>query len=591
MYFLKLTTIFLVLILVLCSCKNTDTVSDASSQLQYSSEIQSVDIPQNDISSEESKEQNISSQTVSSSENNSSEAETSKDTQINSDKSENSSEEKDSSKTDISKPVNSQNQSQIAANSSETSSKPQKKTVKAEGIDVSKWQGKIDWKKVKASGIDFAIIRIGQRGENGKIVKDECADYNIQQANENGILIGVYYFSAANSVSEAVEDAKWVADSIKYYPVSYPVVWDCEGFSDNNSRMNSLSIEERTDIATCFLDKIESLGYDSMFYGAENELSDSLMWDTKTIEKNCKIWIASYPDITYPKITSPDYQGKFDMWQYTDKGSVSGINGDVDLVVSYFSAKKSSPKSNSKPPVATEPLEEGYTSVNIKVTAKDTVNLRDSASTKGKIVGTLKNGEVLTKTADGINGWSKLSFNGKTVYAISSYLTDDLTYKTPEENSDGFKKTNETVTAKDKTNLRSVPSSADDSTIVYTLKNGETAKRIGISQNGWSKLEYKGKTLYAVSSYLTTDLNFNSPTDVKDNNSPDLKTVFTDVSEKVTAKSETNLRSLPSVTDSEIIHTLKNGEYITRTGVSDNGWSRLEYSGKTVYAVSSYLTK
>ena len=554
MKFSKFIILLLALAFILSGCSNN---ADVSSVKANPSENISADTFQSDILREESKKEDTSTDSNSS------------------------------------KPVNSQSNSEIKDTSSVTSSKPDRKTVKTKGIDVSRWQSKIDWKKVKSSGVDFAIIRIGQRGENGKIVKDDCADYNIQQADKNGILIGVYYFSTAKTLDEALEDAKWVANAIKSYPVSYPVVWDCEGFSESNSRMYTLTNAQRTDIAIAFLNKIKSLGYDVMFYGAQKELENSFKWDTLRIEQNYKIWLASYPDITYPQIKFPDYQGRCDMWQYTNKGSVSGIKGDVDLVVSYFFPKKSAPKSSEKPPIASEPQEnDGYTAVNVKVTAKDTVNLRDSASTKGKIIGTLKNGDIATKIADGINGWSKLVYGGKTGFAISSYLTEDLSYKSPkEEHSDGFKTVNQTVTAKDKTNLRSVPNSSDDSTIVYTLKNGETAKRVGISDNGWSKLEYKGKTLYAVSSFLTTDLNYKTPVNSEQNTSSQFKTVFKDVTQKVTAKSETNLRSRPSVTDSEIIYTLKNGEYVTCTGISDNGWSRLEYAGKTVYAVSSYLIK
>ena len=84
------------------------------------------------------------------------------------------------------------------------------KTGVNNGIDVSKWQGKIDWSKVKNAGIDFAVIRIGFRGENGKIYKDEYADYNIQQASKNEILVGVYFFSTAVNTNEAVEEAEWV---------------------------------------------------------------------------------------------------------------------------------------------------------------------------------------------------------------------------------------------------------------------------------------------------------------------------------------------------------------------------------------------
>ena len=117
---------------------------------------------------------------------------------------------------------------------------------KTNGIDVSKWQGKIDWQRVKQSGIDFAFIRIGYRGENGTIYKDDNADYNIQQAQKANVLVGVYFFSTAVSKAEAVEEAQWTMQAIEGYSISYPVVYDCEGFSRVTSRMHSLTKEERT---------------------------------------------------------------------------------------------------------------------------------------------------------------------------------------------------------------------------------------------------------------------------------------------------------------------------------------------------------
>ena len=145
----------------------------------------------------------------------------------------------------------------------------------ANGVDVSKWQGKIDWARVKRSGIDFAIIRIGFRGENGIIYKDDCADYNIQQADKAGLLVGVYFFSTAKTAAEAEEEAKWTANAIAGYPISYPVVYDCEGFLSENSRMYGLSKEQRSDNALAFLNYIKSAGYEGMFYAAKSELEGS----------------------------------------------------------------------------------------------------------------------------------------------------------------------------------------------------------------------------------------------------------------------------------------------------------------------------
>ena len=459
------------------------------------------------------------------------------------------------------------------------------------GIDVSKWQGKIDWQKVKKAGVDFAIIRIGYRGENGELYRDSNADYNIQQAQKAGILVGVYFFSTAVNQKEAVQEAKWTVSAIKGYKISYPVVYDCEGFRDTDSRMYKLDSKQRTNNALSFLNEVDKSGYDAMFYGSVSDLNDTTAFNISEIEKSYKIWVAQYKNPPYPKSQKPDYNGRYDMWQYTNKGIVSGVSGDCDMVVSYFKKKVQSPKDDTaeivtaKPPKTQEELL--YKDVNEKVTAKEKVNLRSGAGSDFKVVAVLENGTVIKRIGIGENGWSKLKYNGQTVYAITSYLTTDLESK-PEPKPDvvdgnTFTKVNDSVTAKQEVNLRLSPTTTAE--IAGTLKNGTVLKRTATSNKGWSRLIYEGKTVYAITNYLTDDLSYKPPVD------DGIKTQFETVSEQVTAKTETNLRTLPSVTDSQVVYTLKNGEYITRTGISTNGWSRLEYNGQTVYAVSSYLTQ
>ena len=153
-----------------------------------------------------------------------------------------------------------------------------------------------------------------------------------------------------------------------------------------------------------------------------------------------------------------------------------------------------------------------------------------------------------------------------------------------------FTPVQETVTAKDATNLRDIPSQGEDSTVMLTLQNGQTATRIGVSDKGWSKLEYNGETYYAISNYLTTDLTVKPQEVVPEDDG--IKTVFTACNEQVTPKIEVNLRTLPSVTnpDATVVATLKAGEVVTRTGINtDVGWSRVEYNGQTLYCVSSYV--
>ena len=157
------------------------------------------------------------------------------------------------------------------------------------GIDVSKWQGKIDWGKVKNQKIDLAIIRIGYRGENGNIYKDEYADYNIQQADKAGILVGVYFFSTAVNTAEAKAEAEWVKENIKNYPISLPVVYDCEGFTKSDSRMYDLGSKEKTDNALSFINNVKNFGYEAMFYASKNDLLGK--FETQRIENVAKIKI------------------------------------------------------------------------------------------------------------------------------------------------------------------------------------------------------------------------------------------------------------------------------------------------------------
>lgn len=361
---------------------------------------------------------------------------------------------------------------------------------KSNGIDVSKWQGKIDWEKVSKDHIDFAFIRIGYRGENGTIYKDENADYNIQQAQKKNILVGVYFFSTAVNKTEAKEESNWVLKAIEGYQISYPVVYDCEGFDVQNSRMSSLSVDQRSENANVFLDAIKKEGYDTMFYSSLSHVYDS--WNLSEIEKNHKIWIAQYSSTIYPQKEKPDYEKICHAWQYTNKGTVNGINGNVDMVVCYFVNQEAKAKNQKvKIKQATAPLtseEKQYDKVNEKVTAKDIVNLRKSATTKSDIVSSLKNGETLTRIGIGSNGWSKLNYKGQTVYAISSYLTTDLKKKTDttkkEDIVEGhvFTLKKDKVTAKEIANLRSLPTT--NSELIGELKSGDFIERVAISQKG-----------------------------------------------------------------------------------------------------------
>lgn len=488
---------------------------------------------------------------------------------------------------------------------SKISSGDNKAEVITYGIDVAKWQGIIDWKQVKASGVDFAIIRVGYRTQvDGLIYEDPYAKYNLQQAQANGIKIGVYFFSTAINEEEAVEEAKWVSGYIAPYPITYPVAYNCEGFTDKNNRQNGLSSDARSNIAVAFLDYVKNQGYTPMFYAAKNELEQNAQWNTDKLSSKYKIWVAQYPTEAYTSSSKSTYSGKLAMWQYTSKGQVKGIDKAVDIDIAYFGYSKTAKAKDNTPQdkASADPAALiTFTKVDETVTAKEVTNLRTVPSTAdpNTVAVVLKNGDTAKRIGLGNNGWSKVEYNGKTLYAISSYLTTDLTTKTPTQTptktptqaptGPTFKNVNEQVTAKDQTNLRSQPSSASADTIVGMLKNGEVATRSGISDKGWSRLEYNGTTLYAVSSYLTTDLNYKGNSTPNADN-PEAGIAFTSVKENVTAKEIANLRKVPSSASPDTIVTaLHNGEVAVRTGVGSNGWSRVEYNGQVLYVISSYL--
>lgn len=200
--------------------------------------------------------------------------------------------------------------------------------VSKKGIDVSRYQGNIDWDKVKADGVDYAFIRVGLRGYGtGEINLDEKFERNIKDAYDAGVKVGVYFFSQAINVEEAIEEAEFVIEQLKPYSdmVEYPVVIDVEKISSGEGRMNNLTREERTKVVLSFCERIEDEGYTPMIYA--NLEMFGLMLDMEPLEKIEK-WYAYYdPTLYFPY----DYK----IWQYTSKGSVDGIKGEVDMNISF----------------------------------------------------------------------------------------------------------------------------------------------------------------------------------------------------------------------------------------------------------------
>ena len=196
------------------------------------------------------------------------------------------------------------------------------------GIDVSQFNGTVNWTKVKSAGMDFAFVRAGYRGYGsaGTLVTDSKFATNMSGAINAGLNVGVYFVTQATSDSEAIEEANYVINLIKNYDISYPVAIDIE-YAASTARTNSLTKEARTRYALKFCQKIAAAGYTPVVYcnvdWATNYLNMSTLSSYDT-------WIAHYTTAS-----KPSYTGTYKIWQYSDTGSVNGVIGNVDLDISY----------------------------------------------------------------------------------------------------------------------------------------------------------------------------------------------------------------------------------------------------------------
>lgn len=337
------------------------------------------------------------------------------------------------------------------------------------GIDVSYHQGVIDWEQVAADGVEFAMIRVGVRyAESGILAEDPMARYNLQEATKYGIAVGVYFFSTAATEEEVLEEVALTLDVISGYAITYPVVYDCEMFHNADNRNSVLSIAERSAFADLFLSAIEAEGYTGMFYASKNDLEANASWETNYLQSKYRIWVAQYPgdeNEAEPEGAST-YSGRHEMWQYTSSGTVAGIEGSVDRNVAYFSYSE-----------LAEPL--GTPAEEISLDDGDDEDDVDDASDQDSVADGTANNNTSTEAGDDYD----------------------------DEDGDGFETVfytvDEQVTAKEITNLRNMPSVTDEESVVMAvLTNGEVITRTGVSDEGFSRVEYQGQTLYCVSSYL-----------------------------------------------------------------------------------------
>lgn len=201
------------------------------------------------------------------------------------------------------------------------------KLASCEGIDLSEYQGEVDFEQVKESGIDYVMLRAGGRGYGGEgaIYKDDNFMTYYEGAKQAGLDVGVYFFSQAATVEEGIEEAQYTIDIIRDLEIDYPVAFDWEPIYEDEARTDNVTGEELTDIAIAFMETVEKAGYHPMWYTNTSLLY--YKYDLKKL-KNYDLWIADYGEF-------PTAYYYFTMWQYTKTSFVPGVQGDVDINICF----------------------------------------------------------------------------------------------------------------------------------------------------------------------------------------------------------------------------------------------------------------
>ena len=195
------------------------------------------------------------------------------------------------------------------------------------GVDLSKYNGDVDFGKLKDNGIKFAMLRLGSRGYGtGKITLDEKFVEYAQNAQVAGIQIGAYFYSQAVNETEAVEEANYIVGAVSGFGIKYPIAIDIEKVEGDEARTDKLTTEERTAVVKMFCDAVKGYGYKPVIYATSDMLVAGL--DLKELS-DYDVWLADYNIPT-------DYPYRYSMWQYNKKGRIDGITGDIDLNLSFI---------------------------------------------------------------------------------------------------------------------------------------------------------------------------------------------------------------------------------------------------------------
>ena len=189
------------------------------------------------------------------------------------------------------------------------------------GLDLSKWQGEVDFAKIKDQGVSFVMLKIGGQTEiDGEYIVDPRFYENMEKALANDIEVGVYFYSYARSVKEARKQVKWIVQSLKDYDITLPIAFDWENW--NRYTKFHISFHTLNQVADAFLEEVEQYGYEGLLYSSKYYLEN--IW----YQENYDVWLAYYTK-------DNDYEGKYQMWQLCSDGKIEGIDGDVDIDILY----------------------------------------------------------------------------------------------------------------------------------------------------------------------------------------------------------------------------------------------------------------
>ncbi len=328
------------------------------------------------------------------------------------------------------------------------------------GIDVSSHNGKIDWKKVAAAGVEFVMIRCGYRGYvTGKIVQDARFEENIKGAYENGITIGIYFYSTAINEEEARQEAAWVCSILdkkaeQGIKILYPVAYDFEEFfNKQKSRAENLSRQQLTKNTIAFLNYIALGGYNPMLYASKSSTTD--YWDFDAV-KDYDFWLAHY-------VQSTNYTGEYAMWQYTSRGKVDGIKGNVDLNVSYYRYVYPS-----------EPVE----------CVTDSVTVYNGHSENSGEGGIIVKNVIYERIRTLVTGWSEIRYNG-----VIGYVKTDQIKKVE------FTPCNKEITLDSSKKIYSV-AVPNEKYKVKVFEKGTVIKVTATYKDKWYECELDGGKVY-----------------------------------------------------------------------------------------------